>query len=135
MYNCLHVREIFILLYCLDIDECTTGDHNCKSNECCINRPGRFTCRCIHGFKSVNTCEGIMYISRSYIASYLHTLLCIDINECNERSGCDQLCTNTNGSYYCSCNEGYRLMNDGKSCKGMYDIACIDKYMHTFIIQ
>ena len=114
-------QKFFISHYCLDIDECTTGDHNCKSNERCVNRLGRFTCKCISGFKSVNnTCEGIKYISYSYIASYLHTLLCIDINECNEDSDCDQLCTNTNGSYYCSCNEGYSLKADGKSCKGIY---------------
>ena len=61
MFFYLHVIEIFILHYCLDIDECTTGDHNCKSNERCINRPGSFSCKCISGFKSVdNTCEGIM---------------------------------------------------------------------------
>ena len=62
MFFYLHVIEIFILHYCLDIDECTTGDHNCKSNERCINRPGSFSCKCISGFKSVdNTCEGIIY--------------------------------------------------------------------------
>ena len=114
------VDSNFILHYCLDIDECTTGDHNCKSNERCVNKPGGFICKCAGGFRSMdNTCEGIMYISGSCIASYLHTLLCIDINECNEGSNCDQLCTNTNGSYYCSCNEGYSLMDNGKSCKGI----------------
>ena len=70
-----------------------------------------------------------------WLATYICTLLCIDINECNEGSKCDQLCTNTNGSYYCSCNKGYRLLNDGKSCKGMYDIVYIHKHMHIFIIQ
>ena len=43
----------------LDIDECTTGTHNCKSTERCINKPGRFTCKCANGYRSVNkTCEG-----------------------------------------------------------------------------
>ena len=32
---------------------------------------------------------------------------------------CDQLCTNTNGAYYCNCTEGYSLMDDGKSCEGV----------------
>ena len=114
------VDSNFILHYCLDIDECTTGDHNCKFNERCVNRPGGFICKCAGGFRSMdNTCEGIMYISGSCIASYLYTLLCVDINECNESSKCDHLCTNTNGSYYCSCNEGYSLMDNGKSCKGI----------------
>ena len=74
MYMCiyiwLHVIEIFISHCCLGIDKCTTGDHNCKVNEYCVNKPGGFICKCASGFKSVdNTCEGIMYISCSYICS------------------------------------------------------------------
>ena len=135
LYTCVHVVmymliEFFILYYYLDIDECNTGDHNCKSNERCVNKPGGFICKCAGGFISVgNTCQGIMYISCSCIASYLHTLLHIDINECNEGSRCDQLCINTNGSYYCSCNEGYSLKDDGKSCKG------IQTNIYVIIIQ
>ena len=46
-------------------------------------------------------------------------ILLIDINECSEASdGCAQNCTNTNGSYTCSCNTGYRLDNDRHSCNG-----------------
>ena len=44
----------------LDIDECTTGVHKCKSNERCINRHGHFICKCADGYKLVNgTCEGM----------------------------------------------------------------------------
>ena len=41
----------------------------------------------------------------------------IDVNEC-ERNDCDvnAQCTNTKGSYTCSCNEGY--IGDGKTCTG-----------------
>ena len=53
-----------------DIDECTTGVHNCKSNERCINRRGQFTCKCADGYKLVNgTCEG-MY--ESFIALVMY---------------------------------------------------------------
>ena len=42
-----------------------------------------------------------------------------DINECDEGiSGCDQTCTNTNGSYTCSCSDGYVLDADGHNCNG-----------------
>ena len=34
-----------------------------------------------------------------------------DIDEC-ETNPCDQLCTNLVGSYNCSCNNGYQLVND-----------------------
>ncbi|XP_071948060.1 epidermal growth factor-like protein 7 [Antedon mediterranea] len=41
-----------------------------------------------------------------------------DINECNTNyHGCSQLCKNTNGSYSCGCNQGYKLSTDGKSCE------------------
>ena len=47
-------------------------------------------------------------------------LLCLtDIDECASTgsSGCDQVCTNTNGSYTCGCNNGYMLQPDGHSCR------------------
>ena len=44
-----------------------------------------------------------------------------DINECAEDTdGCAQLCTNTIGSYTCSCRSGYRLAIDGRWCTGEY---------------
>ena len=40
-----------------------------------------------------------------------------DINECEEFNGnCEHNCTNTNGSYDCSCDEGYVLNEDGYNC-------------------
>ena len=33
-------------------------------------------------------------------------------------SDCEQICTNTPGSYRCSCVSGYQLSSDGKSCVG-----------------
>ena len=42
-----------------------------------------------------------------------------DINECSGGShGCSQICTNTIGSYTCSCNSGYRLGSNGRTCIG-----------------
>ena len=41
----------------------------------------------------------------------------VDIDECALGiSGCEQQCTNTNGSYYCTCRNGFSLQNDSKSC-------------------
>ena len=43
----------------------------------------------------------------------------IDINECESNNGnCSQSCTNTNGSYICSCLSGYMLSVDKKTCDG-----------------
>lgn len=41
-----------------------------------------------------------------------------DIDEC--RYGyCQQLCANVPGSYSCTCNPGFTLNDDGRSCQGM----------------
>ena len=41
----------------------------------------------------------------------------IDIDECEE-SVCEQTCTNTPGSFNCSCTIGYDLATDERSCVG-----------------
>ena len=42
-----------------------------------------------------------------------------DIDECIQGlAGCDQNCTNTNGSYYCTCMDGYALESDNHTCTG-----------------
>lgn len=44
-----------------------------------------------------------------------------DIDECSDgTSHCQQDCTNTVGSYICSCRDGYKLEFDGKTCDGNY---------------
>ena len=40
-----------------------------------------------------------------------------DIDECAGDSGCNQICVNTPGSYYCNCERGYLLI-DGSQCEG-----------------
>ena len=43
----------------LDINECSTGDHNCTQNQRCINEPGTFNCECFSGHELVNgVCKG-----------------------------------------------------------------------------
>ena len=44
----------------------------------------------------------------------------LDVNECiNNNGGCSQNCTNTNGSFFCSCDKGYQLKSDGSTCEGI----------------
>ena len=60
---------------------------------------------------------------------YIFLIKLTDINECtNGTHACysDDHCTNTNGSYTCSCPQGYKLGSDGHSCNGTkqsYDIT------------
>ena len=44
----------------------------------------------------------------------------LEIDECKTRNGgCEHNCTNTEGSFYCSCVDGYQLTND-VYCSGVY---------------
>ena len=51
----------------------------------------------------------------------LHSMICSDVNECNTANGgCNQICTNTIGSFLCSCNTGYELDSDQRTCVGEF---------------
>ena len=40
-----------------------------------------------------------------------------DIDECTANTdGCDQGCTNTEGSFECTCSSGFTLSNDERTC-------------------
>ena len=42
-----------------------------------------------------------------------------DINECESDNGdCEQLCVNTLGSYQCECRDGFKVLEDDRSCEG-----------------
>lgn len=45
----------------------------------------------------------------------------LDIDECTiMNGGCDTHCTNSEGSYECSCSAGYALMPDVRTCAGRF---------------
>ena len=53
-----------------------------------------------------------------YYSSYCMKWLSVDINECEEYNDCHHSCNNTEGSYYCSCNVGFILSEDNRTCTG-----------------
>ena len=44
-----------------------------------------------------------------------------DQNECDQgNGGCSDICSNTEGSFECSCNVGYQLAEDNLTCIGLF---------------
>ncbi|XP_055857924.1 fibrillin-1 [Episyrphus balteatus] len=126
---------------CVDIDECSTGEHNCVNNQNCINRSGGFICTCPAGHKldsnnrcvDVNECEQDKPPVCPMTSTCLNTIgsfyceckngfkknhaNCIDVDECQEIPGlCQQKCLNFWGGYRCTCNPGYDLSVDNRTC-------------------
>ena len=57
-----------------------------------------------------------------------------DINEClSYKGGCEYQCTNTQGSYTCSCPTGYSLYSH-TACKGKSIIMQLYIYQETFAL-
>ena len=55
----------------------------------------------------------------SYLCILLYVMCTtVDINECEGYNDCHQICTNTDGSYYCSCDTGFVLAADNRTCQG-----------------
>jgi len=129
-----------------DIDECTTGSHNCHPMAKCVNLPGTFMCRCFSGMSGdgVNECNDMNdcepdpcdpeHGTCEDLGPDHFTCNCDDgwgcnafndckndCDECDEGShSCDANadCTNNPGSYDCECRNP--IEDNGG---GYYDIA------------
>ena len=62
------------------------------------------------------------YLTCSLISHFLVSNLCsfsTDIDECQEHNGgCSQHCHNLVGGYQCTCDHGWSLSGDSKTCFG-----------------
>uniref|UniRef100_A0A336M2Z5 CSON011141 protein n=1 Tax=Culicoides sonorensis TaxID=179676 RepID=A0A336M2Z5_CULSO len=129
---------------CQDINECTQyGNTKGPCQDKCINLPGTYKCTCdnIPGTQlstDGHSCVVISSTSTNNIAISEQTLSssatvisvcprgyyfnytndeCEDFDECSvNNGGCKDICTNTDGSFYCSCQSGYIFGPDNKTC-------------------
>lgn len=89
---------------------------NCS--QVCTNTIGSYSCSCIAGYAlnaNNRTCIGNLIVKYEYKSFLLFS----DINECAKNNGnCVQTCTNTFGSFSCSCLTGYVLNGDKITCTG-----------------
>ena len=76
----------------------------------------------------------------SHAVAMIHVITVLyysDINECDtSNGGCDHNCSNSIGSYKCSCDAGYKLADDEHSCEGIerncLNTSFIIKILQTF---
>jgi len=88
---------------CADINECESWEGSlCEAPATCLNTPGAYECLCPD-----SPDDYVLY----------HGTTC-ERDECADpdQGGCNHNCTNTIGSYMCSCANGYSLVEDGLTC-------------------
>jgi hypothetical protein len=96
---------------CLDGDDEDGGENGKCSTACkgdpkpcegnCKETPKGAVCSCDEGFQLINGKN------------------CEDIDECQTMNPCSQKCTNTNGSFRCSCFDRFILGTDRTTCKAL----------------
>ncbi|XP_032574633.1 uncharacterized protein LOC6611170 isoform X2 [Drosophila sechellia] len=126
---------------CQDVDECAGLLSGGCSHEC-INKAGTFECGCPLGYilnddgrscrpalvgcppgtqRSADGCAPIECNPGYTLGS---DDKCVDIDECQNRNGgCSHRCSNTEGSFKCSCPPGYKLDSDQKTCQDIDECA------------
>lgn len=73
---------------------CTTNDRGGCEHKCHNITDGGYICACYSG----------------YIISMDNRKHCVDIDECQTgQHQCSHICTNLNGTYACSCRQGFKL--------------------------
>ncbi|KAM9394479.1 adhesion G protein-coupled receptor E5-like [Pholidichthys leucotaenia] len=87
---------------CEDDNECE--EDRCPSNANCMNTYGSFYCQCNDGFLSPEKTVNVSPFSQCEVFSSE-----IDVDECQEENRCGKnaSCTNTKGSYECTCHSGF----------------------------
>ena len=75
--------------------QCFNKSITCPGNQTCEN--DNDTCNCSIGYMK-------------------NSGNCVDIDECDNETNCQQSCMNTEGSYSCICDKGYQLASNGYDC-------------------
>uniref|UniRef100_A0A8C6V9U6 Fibulin 5 n=1 Tax=Naja naja TaxID=35670 RepID=A0A8C6V9U6_NAJNA len=143
---------------CLDVDECRTIAEACRGDMVCVNQNGGYLCipRANPNQRSpyMNPYGPSLYppppvpapvpnyptVGRAPpICRFGYRMnennQCVDIDEC--RYGyCQQLCANVPGSYSCTCNPGFVLNEDGRSCQDVNECTssnpCVQNCINTY---
>ncbi|KAJ6637160.1 putative vitellogenin receptor [Pseudolycoriella hygida] len=127
--NCISENKMFL---CGDNVTCLSVEKVCDKNRDCVD--GLDEGGICDKFSNNRACEsnycprdaecyiwptGPVCICPKGFFYNAHQKVCEDIDECQTHGICSQLCTNTPGSYNCSCVPRFRLKNDRKTCESI----------------
>ena len=111
----------------IGVNECSYND-TCPGDQQCLDLPTHHTCVCPHGFQITETgCEGWSTHYMLFLCPLTKNSLVflVDVNECQQYGHCSQYCTNTEGSFSCSCSDGYTLESDKMTCRANGKSPCL----------
>uniref|UniRef100_A0A1B0GGR9 Uncharacterized protein n=1 Tax=Lutzomyia longipalpis TaxID=7200 RepID=A0A1B0GGR9_LUTLO len=107
---------------CQDINECdeTEGEGRVCAYEC-VNTIGSY--QCVENLNSNEPPEDTQILMTTCPVGFTFnsaTRECEDVDECREdNGGCHQKCTNTMGSFYCSCQPNFIFADDKITCRAL----------------
>merc|ERR1712106_830793 len=117
-FKCANHKCVPFTAVCNLGDDCGDGSdekgcHNAgKCEDESVNKRGG----CEHLCRNIEGDEGgyLCHCSKGFIIDKMNPKKCIDINECedNYNNNCSHMCQNFNGTYACSCNEGFELTDE-----------------------
>lgn len=115
------------------MNECNATDEGGCAQKC-VNELYSYHCECNSGYRLMAdnaSCIGkgqwamqLLYTSSfSCRCAMPHAHLKVtflDVDECSEGRPCHQLCNNTEGSFFCECEGGFKLrLIDNRTCERM----------------
>lgn len=106
-------------LLCSDTTNgCDVNNGGC--DQICSIDQNSVMCSCNSGYLLNSdgvSCGGKYAILVKSVKSWHPCYGVVDVNECATANGnCQQICSNTVGSFNCACSQGYVLTNDGVNC-------------------
>ncbi|XP_077118756.1 adhesion G protein-coupled receptor E5-like isoform X2 [Ranitomeya variabilis] len=111
---------------CVEINECRDGTHLCDAYAECKNIQSGYYCKCKKGYQRENVTEFCPTEEKKLNK-------CTDINECRNSPricGSNFSCHNTQGSYNCTCDNGFTNVSNTCVAKCIYNTSkenCVDE--------
>nr|XP_022902920.1 low-density lipoprotein receptor-related protein 2 [Onthophagus taurus] len=117
-FACQNFKCIRIMYRCDGEDDCgdRSDEVDCKKDNSTCTKSDQFRCNDGQCIDSQLVCNKVADC-KDESDEPLHC----NVDECakTEMNQCNHKCVNTLTGYYCECNQGYKLLDDGKACADM----------------